>query len=339
MKTPTKSNPTQNSAHRQAPQLPVLEPVVAPPPNMVMLSMEAYRKLIQAAAANQEGRGDDDSTSMTREFKYLRDFGKYDPPVFEGKTIDPVLVESWVESTETIFEHMNCPEDQKVKCASFMLKGEAHFWWKTAQQTLRKEDEDEEPICWHEMKRAFIHKYYPAVYWYNNREAFLHLKQGNMTVEEYELEFTRLSRFALEYIDTEEKRTYKFILGLRSEIQGKVAAIAATSYARALHAASILDFHLQKASNELEDQGSYQNKRKFDKHSNKSSLQRDRIGTPHRGRPTCPTCGLRHSGQCRVGTDVCYHCGKSGHRKTDCPHRRQRGLNVWTEQLGRLDTE
>ncbi|XP_022967883.1 uncharacterized protein LOC111467258 isoform X2 [Cucurbita maxima] len=182
--TPTKSDPTQNSAQRQVPQLPVLEPVVAPPPNMVMLSMEAYQKLIQAAAANQEGGGDVDSTSMTREFKYLRDFRKYDPPVFEGKTIDPVLVESWVESIETIFEHMKCPEDQKVKCASFMLKGEAHFWWKTAQQTLRKEDEDEEPICWHEMKRAFIHKYYPAVNWYNNREAFLHLKQGNMTVED-----------------------------------------------------------------------------------------------------------------------------------------------------------
>ena len=63
-----------------------------------------------------------------------------------------------------------------MNCASYVLKGEAHFWWKGAQRMLRGGDEGEEPICWHEMKRAFFHKYYPLVSQYRNEATFLNLK-------------------------------------------------------------------------------------------------------------------------------------------------------------------
>ena len=39
-------------------------------------------------------------------------------------------------------------------------------------------------------------------------------------------------------------------------------------------------------------------------------------------RPTCPTCGTRHTGECKAGSNACFHCGKSDHKKVDCPYRR-----------------
>ena len=35
-----------------------------------------------------------------------------------------MTAETWVEAIETLFRHMNCPEDQ-VNCASYVLRGEA----------------------------------------------------------------------------------------------------------------------------------------------------------------------------------------------------------------------
>ena len=79
--------------------------------------------LIWAAGANQWGN----DAGMTREQKFIRDFRKHDPLTFEGKEIDPMAAEAWVKAIETISGHMNCPEDQKVNYASYILKGEAHF--------------------------------------------------------------------------------------------------------------------------------------------------------------------------------------------------------------------
>lgn len=46
----------------------------------------------------------------------------------------------------------------------------------------------------------------------------MQLEQGNMSIEEYEVEFTRLSRFVPHMDATEKEKTDLFILGLRTEM-------------------------------------------------------------------------------------------------------------------------
>ena len=54
-----------------------------------------------------------------------------------------------------------------------------------------------------------------------------------MTVEEYEHEFARLSRFAPDIVRTEEAKTKMFINGLNWDIQGQVSAHITYDYAEA----------------------------------------------------------------------------------------------------------
>ncbi|KAK1384046.1 hypothetical protein POM88_021781 [Heracleum sosnowskyi] len=49
-----------------------------------------------------------------------------------------------------------------------------------------------------------------ASYWWETK-----LKQGSMTVSQYETKFTELSRFVPTYVDTEKKKAKRFQQGLR----------------------------------------------------------------------------------------------------------------------------
>ena len=77
-------------------------------------------------------QGTRDSGTMTVESRYLKDFQRKNPPSFEGGKIDPIAVENWLEAMETVFFYMNCPLEYQIHCGTYMLKGEAHFWWKGA---------------------------------------------------------------------------------------------------------------------------------------------------------------------------------------------------------------
>ena len=45
------------------------------------------------------------------------------------------------------------------------------------------------------------------------------------------------------------------------------------------------------------------------------------VDTPQE-RPPCRKCGRLHGGECIMGTNACYSCGKPGHMVKDCPIRR-----------------
>ena len=65
-------------------------------------------------------------------------------------------------------------------------------------------------------------KYYLMVSQIQCQTPFLELKQGDKCVEEYDLEFNRLTRFCLEYVNNEKMKTNLFVAGLWIEIQGLV---------------------------------------------------------------------------------------------------------------------
>ncbi|TYK02471.1 putative serine/threonine-protein kinase nek2 [Cucumis melo var. makuwa] len=58
--------------------------------------------------------------------------------MFKGST-DPTDVENWLNMLEKYFDVMNCPEERKVKLATFLLQNEAEGWWKSILTRCRQD--------------------------------------------------------------------------------------------------------------------------------------------------------------------------------------------------------
>ncbi|KAL0415856.1 UNVERIFIED_CONTAM: Retrovirus-related Pol polyprotein from transposon [Sesamum latifolium] len=84
--------------------------------------------------------------------------------------------------------------------------------------------------------KEFADKYTPLVYRNRKKVEFLELKQNELSVAGYELQFVRLSKYAPEEVSTDELRRDRFERGLRLEIREKIA-IKPQSYSALLEAA------------------------------------------------------------------------------------------------------
>ena len=89
---------------------------------------------------------------------------------------------------------MRCPPDQRVTCAVSLLQGSAYDWWKLVLRSLRLPD----TIPWEFFVQEFRAKYVSDMYRETKWKQFLNLKQRNLSVVEYEKEFSHLSKYAPE---------------------------------------------------------------------------------------------------------------------------------------------
>ena len=82
--------------------------------------------------------------------------------------------------------------------------------------------------------RDFNEKYLPPLIQEKRKNDFIRLRQGNLSVAEYETQFTRLSKFAPELVMTERKRVRRFVQGQNVEIQETLAAVQIDTFVEAL---------------------------------------------------------------------------------------------------------
>ena len=80
----------------------------------------------------------------------------------------------------------------RIRLAAFQLKGEAQVWWRWARTS-----KDLEVMIWAEFQELFMGKYFPEI---AKAQEFLELKQGAMTMMDYVTRFTKLARFADDYM-------------------------------------------------------------------------------------------------------------------------------------------
>ena len=125
---------------------------------------------------------------------------------FDGSR-DPMVALSWQDGTEKILdEGMQCPDEDTVRIAGFLLGGSARKWW--AYERTRK--------ChtWAQFKTAFHTEFCPPAFVETKRLEFETLTQGNMTVSEYERRFRELLDFCPNLVADEVNRKRRFLDGL-----------------------------------------------------------------------------------------------------------------------------
>ena len=157
-----------------------------------------------------------------------------------------------------------------------------------------------------------------------------------MIMEQYDVVFDMLSRFAPNVVREEAARTEKFVRGLRLDLHGFVQAFRPTTHVDALRLAVDMSMHekanLSKTAGRRSTQGQ---KRKIElQHTiapkrNLSSgglFQQHRqelvaAGKTLRELPACRSCGRSHGGCCLAGSGVCFICKQPRHTADFCPQK------------------
>ncbi|XP_042019074.1 uncharacterized protein LOC121766909 [Salvia splendens] len=91
-----------------------------------------------------------------------------------------------------------------------------------------------EALTWEEFKEEVYDKYVPMSYRRAKIVEFHTLKQGSMTVTEYDRALREMTHYAPELVDTDEKMAAKFRSGLRPEIRAAVASRRGDPYSEVL---------------------------------------------------------------------------------------------------------
>ncbi|XP_071906070.1 uncharacterized protein [Coffea arabica] len=255
----------------------------------------------------------------------LERFLKFGPPKFYGGP-EPEVAEGWWERITEIFAALNYTEERKVTFATFQFEGAARSWW-----NLEKREDD-----------------------------FIRCKQGAMSVAEYEVQFTKLSRFAPELIATEQRRVRRFVQGLNVELQESLAVVRIDTFAEAVERAQRVEVARAQVK-------SFQSKKRFAPSSSReptfgnappAKVGRGTSGVNSSGAPRGAQArgnGARNAGGRNIGARggpigrgqprnrpqggraivpqvTCAYCKKPGHSMDSCWKRQGRCLRCGSSE-------
>ncbi|XP_012482800.1 uncharacterized protein LOC105797361 [Gossypium raimondii] len=283
------------------------------------------------------------TTSVSTQRRALiKELRKYGATEFMGLTgVDPSTTENWMESTKRVLQQLECTPRECLICFVSLLQGEAYLWWESVIRHLPAEQ-----VTWELFQKEFQKKYVGELYIEDKKQDFLMLKQGNLSVVDYEREFSRLSRYATEFIPTEVDSCKRFLRGLRDEIKVQLASQRITEFVDLIERAKMVEqvLGLDKKPEIARSTGKRagitisnplsKRSREF-RDSWKSNFRSDR-GDKNRGKQTAVStgsvkgpsrnidipdyehCGKKHFGECWRITRRCFRCGSTDHFIRDC---------------------
>jgi hypothetical protein len=177
--------------------------------------------------------------------------------------------DDWLKTIEKKVQVVQCNNREKVLFASHQLEGHAADWWDAYVEA----HEEPESINWQEFKNTFRSHHVPLGVMKLKKKKFKELKQGSMSVSEYVTHFTHLSRYALDNVDTNEKKQDLFLNGLNDGL------------AYVLKARDFVNFQdMVDKTLVLENQrGIMEQKRKMQRTGSQGSNTRFYVGSSSRG--------------------------------------------------------
>src|SRR4051812_18997090 len=131
-----------------------------------------------------------------------------------SKARDPLEAYDWLAEIKKHFNVNTVRPVDYVTFASFQLQGAAGSWYSTY-----KDNKGDVVITWDEFVRDFRAAHIPSGLIERKRDEFLDLRQGDRSVQEYNLAFVRLARYAPEEVSTEAKHIARFRGGLATDIK------------------------------------------------------------------------------------------------------------------------
>ncbi|KAA3458732.1 Gag-Pol polyprotein [Gossypium australe] len=225
---------------------------------------------------------------------------------------------------DQVFDELSCTPNECLKCVVSLLRDSAYRWWKTLVSIAPRER-----VNWEFFQYEFRKKYISQQLLDKKRNEVLELKQGQMSVTEYEREFVRLSKYAQECVSTEAIMCKRFEDGLNEDIRVLFGVLELKEFVVLFDQAcktEELSKEKTKAESEARDarkspMTGYSNRDRGKQYSGSKAQTTSvaSVGNARSGRLECQHCGRRHLDKCRMNDRACFKCSFQDHFIRDSP--------------------
>jgi hypothetical protein len=166
--------------------------------------IECQAKMMQDVMdRNREGRNEGVHGVSLVDFLNTR-------PIPFASVQEPMDAEDWLLDTKRKLNTVNCSDGEKIRYATHLLCGLAAAWW----DNIMAIHPPRRVFTWDEFKKKFREANVPKSTMELKRREFKNLEQKDKTIMRYVKEFTLLSRYASDEMNTDEKRKKRFMRGL-----------------------------------------------------------------------------------------------------------------------------
>ncbi|XP_020245293.1 uncharacterized protein LOC109823428 [Asparagus officinalis] len=164
------------------------------------------------------------------------------PPSFYGDG-RPLAAEEFIKVTETILTVTRITPIEWVDLMDVQLTDTARIWWMAEKNLLVR------PILWETFTERFNRKYFPQSSRDELLRQFVELKKRGRSVDEYEAEFSSLSRYVPYLVTDPTIRRHQFQKGLDKYIRFSLAGRALATHDTVLDVAR----EIERVQKEPED--------------------------------------------------------------------------------------
>ncbi|XP_049362573.1 uncharacterized protein LOC125827304 [Solanum verrucosum] len=240
---------------------------------------------------------------MSRATLKVRDFVRMNPLEFYGSKVGEGPQE-FIDEVSKMLDLVGVTPVKKVELASYQLKWVAQVQF---NQWKKGRPVGIGPIEWEVFKSAFLDKLFPLEMRESLVLEFINLRQGDMSVKEYALSFTRFSRYVPILVSDPRLGMKKLEERLRERKR----------------------LRIENENYSLESsfgQGPSRFPPKFsEERVSNHKPRRRRDSKSLLPKPTYARCVKRHEGICLARTEGYYGCGENGHKMRDCPVLKAQG--------------
>ncbi|XP_075494769.1 uncharacterized protein LOC142532336 [Primulina tabacum] len=237
-------------------------------------------------------------------------FHSMHPPRFSGSE-GAEKAELWISEIEELFDLIEYPSERRLRLAVHQLKDRAKMWWSTTLMTL---DAQRIVPSWDIFKLNFKESYCPPSFYSSKASEFHNLKQGDMSVAEYEDIFYAMLRYAPHVAASQVAVIESFIEGLNDHLHHFVSTGKPLNYLEAVEIAKRAEASLKRSGNRAPTQHHHSGTQQFNQ-SGSASL-RPRVDliviTVEASIPVISV--LEFKGFANV-------CGRPGHFARVCPSK------------------